>query len=93
MHNYRVIFALLVNVLVLFVVHITTNIINMWGLFLLLDIKIFTKRIKTQHKSVFGAILNCIPVLQTLSQGILKGKYHCTVDLLCDLFGLFSFAN
>jgi hypothetical protein len=27
-------------------------------------------------------------------QGILKGeKYHCTIDLLFDLFGLASFAN
>ncbi len=27
------------------------------------------------------------------SQGILKGKYHCTIDLLFDWFGLVSFAN
>jgi len=26
-------------------------------------------------------------------QGILKGKYHCTVDLLFDWFGLVCFAN
>ncbi len=26
-------------------------------------------------------------------QGILKGKYHCTIDLLFDWFGLVSFAN
>ena len=26
-------------------------------------------------------------------QGILKGKYHCTIDLLFDLFGLACFAN
>jgi len=26
-------------------------------------------------------------------QGILKGKYHCTIDLLCDWLGLFCFAN
>ncbi len=25
--------------------------------------------------------------------GILKGKYHCTVDLLFDWFGLVCFAN
>jgi hypothetical protein len=28
-----------------------------------------------------------------LEQGILKGKYHCTVDLLFDWFGLVCFAN
>ncbi len=28
-----------------------------------------------------------------LYQGILKGKYHCTVDLLFDWFGLVCFAN
>jgi hypothetical protein len=28
-----------------------------------------------------------------LNQGILKGKYHCTVDLLFDWFGLVCFAN
>jgi len=28
-----------------------------------------------------------------LSQGILKGEYHCTVDLLFDWFGLVCFAN
>ncbi len=27
------------------------------------------------------------------TQGILKGKYHCTVDLLFDWFGLVCFAN
>ncbi len=26
-------------------------------------------------------------------QGILKGKYHCTIDLLLDWFGLVCFAN
>jgi hypothetical protein len=30
---------------------------------------------------------------QRLDQGILKGKNHCTVDLLFDWFGLVSFAN
>jgi hypothetical protein len=29
----------------------------------------------------------------TLLQGILKGKYHCTIDLLFDWFGLVCFAN
>jgi hypothetical protein len=28
-----------------------------------------------------------------LNQGILKGKYHCTIDLLFDWFGLVCFAN
>jgi hypothetical protein len=28
-----------------------------------------------------------------LDQGILKGKYHCTVDLLFDWLGLVCFAN
>ncbi len=28
-----------------------------------------------------------------LGQGILKGKYHCTTDLLFDLFGLVCFAS
>ncbi len=28
-----------------------------------------------------------------LHQGVLKGKYHCTVDLLFDWFGLVCFAN
>jgi hypothetical protein len=28
-----------------------------------------------------------------LGQGSLKGKYHCTVDLLFDLIGLVYFAN
>ncbi len=27
------------------------------------------------------------------NQGILKGKYPCTIDLLFDWFGLVSFAN
>jgi hypothetical protein len=27
------------------------------------------------------------------SQGTLNGEYHCTVDLLLDLFGLVCFAN
>ncbi len=26
-------------------------------------------------------------------QGILKGKYHCTIDFLFDWFGLVCFAN
>jgi len=28
-----------------------------------------------------------------LQQGILKGKYHCTINLLFDWFGLVCFAN
>jgi hypothetical protein len=28
-----------------------------------------------------------------LGQGIIGGKYHCTVDLLFDWFGLVCFAN
>ena len=28
-----------------------------------------------------------------LEQGILKGEYHCTIDLLFDWFGLVCFAN
>jgi hypothetical protein len=28
-----------------------------------------------------------------LLQGVLKGKYHCTVDLLFEWFGLVCFAN
>ncbi len=31
--------------------------------------------------------------LQLVNQGILKGKHHCTVDLLFDWFGLVCFAN
>ncbi len=27
------------------------------------------------------------------NQGKLKGKYYCTIDLLCDWFGLVCFAN
>ncbi len=27
-------------------------------------------------------------LIDRLTQGILKGKYHCTIDLLFDLFGL-----
>jgi hypothetical protein len=30
---------------------------------------------------------------QGSNQGILKGKYHCTADLLFDWFGLVCFAN
>ncbi len=30
---------------------------------------------------------------EALKQGILKGKYHCTIDLQFDLFGLVCFAN
>jgi hypothetical protein len=32
-------------------------------------------------------------IFHVLNQGILKGKYHCTVDLLFDWFGLVCFAN
>jgi hypothetical protein len=28
-----------------------------------------------------------------IAQGILKGEYHCTIDLLFDWFGLVCFAN
>jgi hypothetical protein len=28
-----------------------------------------------------------------LDHGILRGKYHCTIDLLFDWFGLVCFAN
>ncbi len=28
------------------------------------------------------------PLVQMLEQGILRGKYHCTVDLLFDWFGI-----
>ncbi len=31
--------------------------------------------------------------IRTLHQGILKGKYHCTIDLLFDWFGIVCFAN
>jgi hypothetical protein len=32
-------------------------------------------------------------VIKRLNQGILKGKYQCSVDLLFDWFGLACFAN
>ncbi len=32
-------------------------------------------------------------VQERLVQEILKGKYHCTIDLLFDWFGLVCFAN
>jgi hypothetical protein len=34
-----------------------------------------------------------IATTKYLHQGILRGKYHCTVDLLFDWFGLVCFAN
>jgi hypothetical protein len=34
-----------------------------------------------------------VPLLLCSTQGILKVKYHCTVDLLFDWFGLVCFAN
>ncbi len=30
---------------------------------------------------------------EKIGQGILKGEYHCTIDLLFDRFGLVCFAN
>jgi len=34
-----------------------------------------------------------LPFLRMFFQGILKGKYHCTIDLLFDWFGLVRLAN
>jgi hypothetical protein len=38
-------------------------------------------------------IMLSIVQLVVIIQGILKGKYHCTIDLLFDWFGLVCFAN
>jgi hypothetical protein len=45
--------------------------------------------------SIFGKenSLSLTSRLKKLEQGILKGKYHCTTDLLFDWFGLVCFAN
>jgi len=37
--------------------------------------------------------LASVKKLEGTNQGILKGKYHCTVDLLFDWFGLLCFAK
>ena len=39
------------------------------------------------------ATINKLEGLLLSGQGILKGKYHCTVDLQFDWFGLVCFAN
>jgi len=38
-------------------------------------------------------ILSAIMLSVMAAQGILRGKYHCTIDLLFDWFGLVCFAN
>jgi hypothetical protein len=35
----------------------------------------------------------CLQLFVGPQKGILKGKYHCTIDLLFDWFGLVCFAN
>ncbi len=52
-------------------------------------IKSFTVAIREIDLSVSQAKIYS----EYLSQGILKGKYHCTVDLLFDWFGIVCFAN
>jgi hypothetical protein len=42
-------------------------------------------------KKLFSRSFSLSPVpgwTRTLDQGILRGKYHCTVDLLFDWFGI-----
>ncbi len=38
-------------------------------------------------------LLGIVVQFRRLYYGILKGKYHCTIDLLFDWFGLVCFAN
>jgi hypothetical protein len=41
------------------------------------------------YHNLYGEITD----VNSTHQGILKGEYHCTVDLLFDWFGLACFAN
>ncbi len=45
-----------------------------------------------KHTSLFCQSLD-VRNYYGLGQGILKGKYHCNIDLLIDWFGLVCFAN
>jgi hypothetical protein len=51
-------------------------------------IKLFCQNLKLFHENI-----NFLLLASLSKHGILKGKYHCTVDLLFDWFGLVCFAN
>jgi hypothetical protein len=46
---------------------------------------------KTQHRKSGATKISTMTLVY--NQGILRGKYHCTIDLLSDRFGLVCFAN
>jgi hypothetical protein len=51
---------------------------------------VWINKLKGLYLQTYFSKVQCFQVRR---QGILKGKCHCTVDLLFDWFGLVCFAN